>query len=172
MPLLIPTISILFSPKSSWHCPSEQQYSFLWYSEPCPWWTLSNSTPTSALLCLLTSLHPFTSILKNLTHNGLWTLMVSSKEIIISMCPTPKISDFKSPITNMIIQPLDTLDKTRLLTWSNASILGPDFTTLLRISVSPVLVATMLRLLNIDPTEVSNNFWSWRSPGTPFQWTS
>ena len=38
------------------------------------------------------------------------------------------------------------------------SILGPDYATLLRIFVSPVLVAIMLRLPTIDPTEVSNNF--------------
>ena len=84
--------------------------------------------------------------------------MVFSEEIIISMCQTLKISNFKSSIINTIIQLLDTLDKTKLSTWSGTSILGQDYVTLLRIFVSPVLVAIMLRLLTIDPMEVSNNF--------------
>ena len=172
MPPLTPTISILSSPKSNWHCPLEQQYFFLQYSKPCPWWTSNNFTLTSALPYPLTPLHPFTSSPRNLTHDGPWTPMVFSEEIIISMCQTLKISNFKSSIINTIIQLLDTLDKTKLSTWSGTSILGQDYVTSLRIFVSPVLVAIVLRLLTIDPMEVSNNFWSWRSHGTPFQWTS
>ena len=48
------------------------------------------------------------------------------------------------------------------------STLGPDYMILLRIFVSPALIAIVLRLLAIDPTEVLNNFQSWGSPGTPF----
>ena len=86
MPPLTPTISILSSPKSNWHCPLEQQYFFLQYSKPCPWWTSNNFTLTSALPYPLTPLHPFTSSPRNLTHDGPWTPMVFSEEIIISMC--------------------------------------------------------------------------------------
>ena len=47
---------------------------------------------------------------------GPWTPMVSSEEIIISMCWTLKISNFESSITNTIIWLLDTSNKTKLST--------------------------------------------------------
>ena len=85
MPPLIPTISVLFSPKNSWHRPSEHQSFFLQYSEPCPWWTSSNSTPTFVPPYLPTPSHPFTSNPKHLTHDGPWTPMVSSEKTIESI---------------------------------------------------------------------------------------
>ena len=64
----------------------------------------------------LTPSHLFTSSPKNPTHNGPWTPMVFFEEIIICMYWTPMTSDFESSVTNMIIQLLDTSDKTKLST--------------------------------------------------------
>ena len=170
MPPLIPTISILSSPKNNWCCPLELQLSFLQYSKPCPWWTLNNSTPTSALPYPPTPLHLFTTNPRNLTHDGLWTPMVPSEEIIYMLDSKDLwlwVLHYKHdhPTAGHFGQ-----NKTINLVWCKYT--WPRLHDFVKDFVSPVLVAIMLRLLIIDPTEVWNNFWSWRSHGTPFQWTS